>query len=233
VKALVIACVAVYMVQFVAESASPGSALFSRLFGLVPLAVIGLGGQCDFMPVPFCPWQIGSYMFLHGGLFHILFNMLVLWLFGSELEGFWGSRGFLTFYLVCGLGAGVLATLFGVLLPGGRPCAATIGASGAIYGLIMAFGSVFATRTVVFALIFPMQARTMAWILFAIAFLSTWDPRSGGVAHVAHLGGALTGWLYLHRTWRPGTLWRELRWRIKRRRFKTVPPRDPDDRWLH
>jgi len=233
VKVLVIACVAVYLLQFVTGSGAASSSWFSRFFGLMPQAVIGLGSHCETAIVPFSPWQLISYMFLHGSIFHLVFNMLVLWLFGSELEGFWGSRGFVTFYFVCGLGAGILATVLGLLLPWGQPCAATIGASGAIYGLIMAFGRVFATRTVVFALIFPMRARTMAWILLAIAFLSTWDPYAGGVSHVAHLGGALTGWLYVNRTWQIGTLYRDLRWKVRRRRFKMVPPRDPDDRWLH
>jgi membrane associated rhomboid family serine protease len=115
----------------------------------------------------------------------------------------------------------------------GSPDSITIGASGAIYGLMIAFGTVFANRTILFMMIFPMRAKTFAWILFAIAFFSTFNARGDSVSHVAHLGGAATGWLYLKRAWRIGAFYRELRWRIRRRRFKVMPPQDPEDRWLN
>lgn len=230
VQKLIIANVAVYLLQFVVGGGGAGASIVERLFGVVPAAVVGLGSGCG-VPVPFAPWQVASYMFLHGGTMHLAFNMLILWLFGSELESHWGGRGFARFYVVCGIGAGVAATLMGLAF--GSACGHTIGASGAIYGLIMAFGIVFAQRTVIFMLIFPMQARTMAWILFAMAFLATWQPQGGGVSHVAHLGGAVTGWLFLNRAWRIGELVRNLKWKVRRRRFKMVPPDDPDDRWLN
>jgi membrane associated rhomboid family serine protease len=170
-------------------------------------------------------------MFLHnpGDPFHLLFNMLMLWMFGGELERFWGARGFLTYYLICGLGAGVVITLAGLAMGGLDAVTPTIGASGALFGMFIAYGTVFARRTVLFMLLFPMQARTMAMLLTALSVFYLIGQPGGNVSHVAHLGGALTGFLYLKRVWRVGDLYRELRWRIRRRRFKMVPP--PDDRW--
>ena len=173
-------------------------------------------------------WQVATYQFLHGGPFHLLFNMLYLWMFGSELERAWGQRSFLNYYLVCGTGAGVIIAIAGILAGSG---AYTIGASGAIYGLILAFGIVFAERTVLFMLIFPIKARTMALILVGISFFYSLSTPGDGVSHLAHLGGALVGFLYLKRAWRFGEFVRQMRWKWARRRFK-VMSRDDDD-WVH
>jgi membrane associated rhomboid family serine protease len=96
---------------------------------------------------------------------------------------------------------------------------------------MIAYGIVFANRPILFMMIFPMYARTFAWILFAFAFFSTWSASSSGVSHVAHLGGAITGYLYLKRAWRVGDFYRELRWKLRRRRFKVMPP--DDDHWVN
>ena len=182
-------------------------------------------------------WQPATSMFLHDprSLFHILFNMLMLWMFGGELERHWGSRAFLRFYLVCGVGAGLFATVMG-LFSNASMITTTIGASGAIFGVIMAYGLVFGDRTVLFMLIFPMKARTMAWILFALAFFYTLTSGPGsGISHVSHLGGAIVGYLYLRRAWRVGEFVGELKWKIRRRKFKIMPPDDTNDtdRWVN
>ncbi|MCP3978698.1 MAG: rhomboid family intramembrane serine protease [bacterium] len=226
VRGLIIACVSVWVVQLVALKM--GIEL-SRIFGVVPYGV--LHGRI---------WQPVTYMFLHTtqGLFHLLFNMLMLWMFGSDLERYWGGRGFLRFYLVAGVGAGLFAVALG-LISEGMSRVATIGASGAVYGLIIAFGMIYAERTILFMMIFPMKARTMAMILFGVSFLYTFTEPGSGVAHVAHLGGAVVGFLYLKRAWRVGDFYRELRWRIKRRRFRVMRSKDgngsPDDfdRWVN
>ncbi len=226
VKYIIIGCTAMWIIQFVADQ----NGAVSRIFGLVPDSVIGRG-----VPGPFV-WQPLTYMFLHAPppvLQHILFNMLILWMFGSELEGLWGSQAFLRYYIVCGVGAGLSAAILGLSLPWGRPDAATIGASGAIYGLMIAYGMVFANRPILFMMIFPMRARTFAWLLFAMAFILTIDTSPGSVSHVAHVGGAATGYLYLKRAWRIRDFYRELHFRIRRRRFKVMPPDDPGDRWLN
>jgi membrane associated rhomboid family serine protease len=109
----------------------------------------------------------------------------------------------------------------------------TIGASGAIFGIFMAYGMVFGERTILFMMIFPMKARTFAIIMAALALFNLLGQANDGVSHIAHVGGALTGFLYLKRTWRVGEFYRNLRWRMLRRKFKVMPPRDDDDRWVH
>jgi len=227
VKRIVIACAAIWVVQ--------------TLFRGIPFAV-WLGVVPDLVVFRGFVWQPLTYMFLHapGDVFHIGFNMLMLWMFGSELERTWGGRAFLRYYLACGIGGGVFAVALGLLVPafGGSPFAgqaATIGASGAVYGLLIAFGTVFAERTVMVMLMFPMKARTMALIFFGLTFLFTISGTGGGVSHVAHLGGAVVGFLVLKRAWRVGPFLRDLRWRIRRRRFKVMPPSDRDDfdRWVN
>lgn len=181
-------------------------------------------------------WQPVTYMFLHSpqDLFHIIFNMLMLWMFGSELERHWGSRAFLRYYMICGVGGGLFVIVTG-FLPGGTPSVPTIGASGAIFGLLMAYGLVFSERTILFMLIFPMKARTMAIIMFVVTFFYTFTQPAGGISHIAHLGGAVVGFLYLKRAWRVGDMIRELRWKSQRRKFKVMESddRDDSDRWVN
>ena len=104
----------------------------------------------------------------------------------------------------------------------------TIGASGAIFGLVVAFGMLFGDRTILFMMMFPMKARTFAMIMFAIAFFSTWDAQGSGVSHVSHLGGAVTGFLFLKRAWKLTPFLSDLRWKIRRRRFRVLNRRDDD-----
>ncbi len=150
-------------------------------------------------------WQIFTYMFVHsGGVFHILLNMLILWMFGSELERFWGSRLFLLYGLSCGAGAaliyllcsGVLALAFGLnpqLLY--QP---VIGFSGAAFGLLLAYGLIFSERVVYLMGIFPIKARNFVILVAAIELFSALDSGFGGpVANLAHLGGLASGLAFL------------------------------------
>jgi membrane associated rhomboid family serine protease len=163
-------------------------------------------------------WQLVSYMFLHdpGNFFHLLFNMLVLWMFGCEIERLWGARRFLRYYLICGVGAGIANCAFALMQP------QTVGASGAIFGLIVAYGMLFPGSIVYFWGIFPMSARQFALLMAAIELLSLGAHRPDGVARFAHLGGALTGYILIKGYWDPRRMLGEIRWRIRRRRFKTV-----------
>ena len=170
-------------------------------------------------------WELGTYMFLHTGLFHILFNMLALWMFGTELERIWGTRYFLKFYFVTGIGAGVLTVLFS-LLPFGfaqqLEHSIVIGASGAIYGLLLAYGMYFPNRPIYMYLLFPIPARYFVMIMGAIAFYSSLS-EVGGVANATHLGGLLVGYLFLKsgRVHPLGELkYRYLKWKINRVRKK-------------
>ena len=214
VRGLIIACVAVYIVQIVLVVVSPGSAdgpglerQFVTIFGLVPWLV--LHGWV---------WQPVTYLFLHGDAFHILFNMLALWMFGSTLEQEdWGSRRFLKYYFLTGVGAGILTFLVSI-----NSRTPTIGASGAIYGLLLAYGMLHPNRILHIWMIFPVKAK---WVVLAFGIMelwSSWRATGDGLAHIAHLGGMIFGLIYLKRAWRVRELYREIRWRLRRRRFQVI-----------
>ncbi len=146
-------------------------------------------------------WQIFTYMFLHGGFMHILFNMLTLWMFGSDLEREWGSAEFLRFYLISGMGAGLFIALLPLLL--GQNSLPTIGASGAVFGILLAYAIHYPDRQILFMFIFPLKAKYFVLIIGFISFymtLSEGMPGSGTraeISHVGHLGGLVTGYIYL------------------------------------
>jgi len=173
-------------------------------FGSVPIFVI-FRDYLELWPIGtnFWPWQLITYMFLHGGFWHIFFNMLMLWMFGMELEYTWGSAKFLTYYLLCGVGAGVANLLVAPLLGQVGP---TVGASGAVFGILIAFGMLWPDRPIYVYFLLPIRAKyfiaaCVAWELF-LEITSTAD----GVAHVAHLGGAAVGFLYILAERRSGAL---------------------------
>jgi membrane associated rhomboid family serine protease len=141
----------------------------------------------------FQPWQVLTYMFMHGGLWHLLFNMLALWMFGLELEHTWGSKRFLTYYLVCGVGAGIsnllIAPLFGQAAP-------TVGASGAVFGVLIAFGMLFPDRPIYVYFLLPVRAKYFIAAYIGMELFYGITGTTDGVAHVAHLGGAAVGLVY-------------------------------------
>jgi len=151
----------------------------------------------------FMPWQLLTYAFLHGGLMHLAFNMLALVMFGAQLEHAWGERRYLTYYLVCVVGAGLCQLVVGSMaVSQGQDPYPTIGASGGVFGLLLAYGMLFPNQRVM--LLFPpipMKARTLVIVygLFELGLgITGLQP---GVAHFAHLGGMLFGWLLI-RYWR-------------------------------
>jgi membrane associated rhomboid family serine protease len=203
VKTLVIICVVVYLLQMFDGFA--GGETFIRSFGLTPLLVTQR----------FYLWQLVTYIFLHGGVLHILFNMLGLWMFGSDLERLWGSRKFTTFFFVCGIGAGLLTVLISPSSP-----IATIGASGAIYGILLAYGMLFPNR-IIYWIIFPIRAKWFVMIMGGLAFYSSLAANGSGIANIAHLGGMLFGFLYLKGGGiGPGLRWRYDQWQRQRLRRK-------------
>jgi membrane associated rhomboid family serine protease len=213
-KAIILANVAMFLVTTIAPS-------LLLVLGLIPAAVTR----------DFWVWQLGTYMFLHGGILHILFNMLALWMFGTELEHLWGTRFFLKFYFVTGIGAGVLTTLFS-LLPFGFAQAlhhsVVVGASGAIYGLLLAYAMYFPDRPIYMYFVFPIPAKIFVLIMGAIAFYSSMSEVGGGVANATHLGGLLVGYVYLKSLRKGGgrndplaeLKYRYLKWKINRLRKK-------------
>lgn len=137
-------------------------------------------------------WQLGTYIFLHGGITHLLFNLLALWMFGGELESYWGSRRFLRYFLLCGIGAGICTVIFTPyqFIP-------VIGASGAIYGILLAFGWLFPNRLIYIYFLFPIPAKYLVIIYGLIELFSSIEGTGGGIAHLTHLGGLLFGLLYM------------------------------------
>ncbi len=182
---------------------------------------LGLSPQLVFEQLAI--WQPVTYMFLHstGGLGHILFNMLALWMFGTELERTWGTRFFTKYYFVTGVGAG-LASLALSLWVDGIYYSTTVGASGAIYGLLVAYALYFPHRTI-FLIIFPLPARVFVIIAGLLAFMNSVAGPGSGVAHSAHLAGLVIGYLYLKGLRaRPmdEIKYRYLRWKMGRARSK-------------
>lgn len=144
----------------------------------------------------FQPWQLVSYMFLHAGFAHIFFNLFALWMFGQAIENYWGTRRFTVYYFLTGIGAAVLHMFIG---GGGAP---TVGASGAVYGILLAFGMMFPNRPIM--LLFPpipMKAKYFVAIFGVIEFISGITRTDSGVAHFAHLGGMLVGYILI-KFWR-------------------------------
>jgi membrane associated rhomboid family serine protease len=137
-------------------------------------------------------WQIFTYQFLHGGLFHLLLNMLALWMFGCDLERRWGSSFFLKYYFVSAVGGGILNT---VLAP--HQLVPSIGASAGVYGILMAYGLIYPNQIIYFYFLFPIKMKYFVWIIGAIALYSSIASGQSGIAHIAHLGGMLFGYFYL------------------------------------
>jgi membrane associated rhomboid family serine protease len=173
--------------------------------GLEPLLVLHLAlwplGSSS-IGAGFEPWQLVSYAFLHGGLTHIGLNMLALWMFGTDVERALGSRRFLRYYLVCVIAAG-LSQLTVASLAGGDPYP-TVGASGGVFGVLLAF-AVFWPRRIIMLLFppIPLPAWLFVSIYALIELVLGVTGTSAGVAHFAHLGGMVGGWLMLRHWQRP------------------------------
>ena len=207
-KALIGANVGMFLAQLIFRP------VLDDLLGLHPAWVVHYGWI----------WQLATYMFLHGGVFHILFNMLALWMFGAELERTWGTRYFLKYNFVTGVGAAVLTVVLSLLpfeFAQQLHRSNVIGASGAIYGLLLAYAFYFPDRPILM-IVFWVPARICVAILGAIALVTSLSD-AGGVANATHLGGLLVGYLML----KSGTIhpmsevkYRYLKWKINRVRKK-------------
>lgn len=184
VKGLLIANVAVFLVQTLAGGGMNGRiGLVSQLGAFTPYQAVN----------QFQIWRFGTYMFLHGGLGHIAFNMFGLWMFGSQIEALWGQRTFLTYYLLCGLGGSILYGLFNLVGMGAHTY--MLGASAAVFGVLLAYGMMFPNNVILIMFILPMKAKYAVLLFGLIELLSI--PGNSGIANLAHLGGMLAGFIFL------------------------------------
>jgi membrane associated rhomboid family serine protease len=240
IKLLLISMFSVFVAEYLVALAfgQAGTDWVLKWFGLIPAAAVFLGRI----------WQPFTYLFLHSltDLMHIIMNMLVLWMFGSMLEPVWGTRRFLNYFFICGIGAGLVNVAANVLpmawgrAPSDMP---TIGASGAIYGILIACAILFPDRQV---FLFPLPiAIPMRWfvaIMAGIEFFSEFRTSGDNVSHISHLGGMLIGYIYLRR----GSFFSGVRNEIsdyqRRRnmrkfkvymRKKSGEPPAPPDRWVN
>lgn len=189
-KALLIANIVVFFAQLLLGRAA------LLMFELWPLGS-GLGDP--YAMQGFMPWQLLSYGFMHGSLGHLAVNMLALFMFGAPLEYTWGQRRFLTYYLVCVVGAALCQLAVGWWMTSqGGDAYPTIGASGGVFGLLLAYGMLFPNQRVMLLIPpIPMKARTLVIVYGAITLLFGLTGMQSGVAHFAHLGGMLFGWLLI------------------------------------
>ncbi len=214
-RALIVACTAIFVVQLLVDYGTSGVGTRELLLtlGLVPQRF--LHGYVH---------QAVTYAFLHGGFGHLLFNMLSLWMFGSEMERLWGGGRFTRYYAICGIGAALTT-----VAADWRSIHPTIGASGAILGLLLAYGLTFPTRTVLLYFVIPVSARVLVILTIVLQVFFYREAMGSGIAVWAHLGGMLFGWLALQRWRRPRAILNELRWRIRRRRFRVMPRKGNGD----
>ena len=240
IKTICIACVSVFLVQELSRLFfhADGWKFWITWFGVAPYAVTR-----GFI------WQPVTYLFFHGGFWHIFFNLLYLAMFGADLERTWGSRKFYRYFFVCGIGAGLVDVLIKEVLVATHLTSAstlyipTIGASGAIYGVLLAVAMVMPDRRVWF---FPIPVTMPMWLLVtilgALEFFSTIGDTGDGIGHVCHLGGMLVGYIYLRRgsfLYSPRNFFSDWKRRRMRKKFEVYvrdhrdkPPSRPDN-WLN
>ena len=180
---------------FVLQTLSNAEGLFFPLFGLVPRMV-----WSELMI-----WQPFTYLFFHGGIWHVLINMFVLWMFGSELERLWGKSHFLKFYFTTGIGSGLLTMLFSL-----QSITPIVGASGAVYGVLLAYGLTYPNRQIYLYGIIPIKSIWLVIGIGMIAFMSSFNNISQ-VSHITHLSGMLIGYLMLKRPVEWRSLWFSIR----------------------
>ncbi len=184
IKNLILANIAVFLIQNLWFSNE-----YYYIFGLVPIVFL----QDLFI------WQLGTYLFLHGGIGHIFFNMFALWIFGIELEQMWGTKEFIKYYFLTGVIAGITIVLWnffwgvGINIP-------TIGASGAVFGILVAFAMFFPDRYIYIWMLFPVKAKYLVLFYGVIELLML--PNQTGISHIGHLGGMVGGFFYLRHRYR-------------------------------
>ena len=231
VKWLLIATIGISVLSIILAASRPELSLFGY-FALIPARVV----------TRFAIWELVTYLFIHGGLFHIVWNMLALWMFGAELERTWGTARFVRFYFSCGVAAGILVIIAAYLFGGAN--VPVVGSSGAIFGLL-AYGVLFPNQTMLFGFLIPIKTKYFVMIIGAVVLIESYlsvSARQGASEAVACVGGLIAGYLILRgrglqtRVSTP-VLAGYKDWKLRRARRKCeVYMRKKDsnrDRWVH
>ena len=180
---------------FLLQSLSGAERMFFELFGLVPKLI-----WSEFMI-----WQPVTYLFFHGGIWHVLINMFVLWMFGSELERLWGKQHFLKYYFITGVGSGIITAIFAL-----HSTTPVVGASGAVFGVLLAYGLTYPNRTVYLYGIIPIRSILFVIGIGVLAFISSFDGTTQ-ISHITHLAGMAIGYVMLKRRWQWKDIWFSIR----------------------
>ncbi|HNX23914.1 MAG TPA: rhomboid family intramembrane serine protease [Spirochaetota bacterium] len=189
VMKIIFANIIIYLLQ------SIYSPMMIYYFGLTPALVI----------TKYYAWQLGTYMFLHGNFFHIFLNMYALMLFGIPVEQLWGTKKFVIYYFFTGIGAGITILIINLFMGGSGAFVPTIGASGAVFGLLLAFGILFPDVELLIFFFIPMKAKFLVILYGGIEFMSLLSSgTNSSVSHVGHLGGILFGLIFFLITRRKG-----------------------------
>jgi len=192
-KKIIIANVVVFFIQMIFDNltfgGTPGWYVLNRYFALNPISGIDQAGQAFNFQI----WQLFTFQFMHGGFGHIFFNMLMLWMFGMEIENIMGSQKFLIFYLAAGVGGGLVQAFISPLFVGGG--APTIGASAGVFGVMLAFAMYFPDRPIYLYFLFPIKAKYLIGFMVIIEFFSVGNQTM--VAHLAHVGGIITAFAFI------------------------------------
>jgi membrane associated rhomboid family serine protease len=162
-------------------------------------------------------WQLFTYMFLHGGLFHLFFNMFALWMFGPPIEQQWGTKQFIKYYFYTGIGAGIFSFVLSI-----NSAIPTIGASGAIFGILVAYALLFPDSIIYLWFLFPVKAKYLVIFFGILEFIASINYTPDGIGHFAHLGGMVVGYLYLKSDWRTARFFRFFREMKYRRKLKAL-----------
>ena len=180
---------------FLLQSISGSERLLFELFGLVPKQIWA----------QFMIWQPVTYLFFHGGIWHVLINMFVLWMFGSELERLWGKQHFLKYYFITGIGSGIITTLFSL-----HSTTPVVGASGAVFGVLLAYGLTYPNRIVYLYGIIPIKSILFVIGIGVIAFISSFNGTTQ-ISHITHLAGMAIGYIMLKRRRQWKDIWFSIR----------------------
>lgn len=226
VRTFVFICVGVFVLEIFARYHPDGGHLFEQLvrfFGIVP--ELFFKGMI---------YQIVTWVFFHGDLMHLLLNMFGFWMFGSLLQDYYGERKFMSFVAISAVLSGLIVAIAGIFNPV-TANVPTIGASGVIFAILVAVSRLFPNQVVLFLFIFPMKLKYFAYLLIALEFYALWQSNSQGISNVAHLGGALIGWLYVSASGGPSNwirLMKEKFWqRRMRRKLRVVRTGESRQHW--